>query len=79
MKQQICSRCGERPAVLFIQKMEDGEVKPEGLCIKCARELNIGNSIITLGIVVDNTEHLNNFLARLKKVDNIISVERASM
>ena len=43
MKQQICSRCGERPAVLFIQKMEDGEVKPEGLCIKCARELNIGS------------------------------------
>ena len=44
-----------------------------------ARVLKNGNSIITLGIVVDNTEHLNNFLARLKKVDNIISVERASM
>ncbi len=42
MKQQMCSRCGERPAVVFIQKMDGDEVKPEGLCIKCAKELNIG-------------------------------------
>ena len=42
MKQQLCSRCGIRPAVVFVQKMEDGEVKPEGLCIQCARELNVG-------------------------------------
>lgn len=37
MKQQMCSRCGERPAVVFIQKMENDKVTPEGLCIKCAR------------------------------------------
>lgn len=43
MKQQMCSRCGERPAVVFIQKMENNQVTPEGLCIKCARELNIGS------------------------------------
>jgi len=39
----MCSRCGERPAVVFIQKMENDKVTPEGLCIKCARELNIGS------------------------------------
>lgn len=43
MKQQLCSRCGERPAVVFIQKMEGDQAVPEGLCIKCARELNIGS------------------------------------
>ncbi len=43
MKKQMCSRCGERPAVVFIQKMEGDNVTPEGLCIKCARELNIGS------------------------------------
>ncbi len=43
MKQQMCSRCGERPAVIYIQKMEGEKVTPEGLCIKCARELNIGS------------------------------------
>ena len=39
----MCSRCGERPAVVFIQKMEDGKLTPEGLCIRCARELNVGS------------------------------------
>lgn len=43
MKQELCARCNERPAVIFIQKMENDEVKPEGLCIKCAREMNIGS------------------------------------
>ena len=28
MKQQMCARCGERPAVIYIQKMEGDEVKP---------------------------------------------------
>ena len=30
MKQQMCSKCGVRPAVLFIQKMEDGKLFPRG-------------------------------------------------
>lgn len=41
MKQPMCTRCGERPAVLFIQSMKDGEMKPESLCYKCAKELNV--------------------------------------
>lgn len=43
MKQMMCSRCKKRPAVIFISRM-DGEKKsePEGLCIKCAMEANIG-------------------------------------
>ena len=41
-----------------------------------AKVLKNGNSIISLGIKVDNTEHLNSFLARVKKVDSVISVER---
>ena len=41
MKQPMCTRCGERPAIVFIQKMEDGKMKPEGLCYKCAKELNV--------------------------------------
>ncbi len=41
MKPTLCSRCKKRPAVVFITKME-GINPPEGLCLKCARELNIG-------------------------------------
>lgn len=42
MKQQLCSRCGKRPAVVFLQKMENDKIVPDGICMQCARELNIG-------------------------------------
>ncbi|MBQ7897359.1 MAG: ATP-dependent Clp protease ATP-binding subunit [Clostridia bacterium] len=38
---QMCSRCGVRPAVVFITKIEGKEQRQEGLCLKCAKELNI--------------------------------------
>ncbi|MBE6651532.1 MAG: ATP-dependent Clp protease ATP-binding subunit [Ruminococcaceae bacterium] len=38
---QMCSRCKVRPAVVFITKIEGNEQKQEGLCLKCAKELNI--------------------------------------
>ena len=73
MKQQICSRCGKRPAVVFIQKMENGEVKPEGLCIQCARELNVGpiNQMIEkLGISDEEieaaTEQMSQFMENME-------------
>lgn len=59
MKQQLCSRCGERPAVVFIQKMENGKMIPEGLCIKCAKELNVGSinqMIEQLGVTDEELE-----------------------
>lgn len=37
----MCSRCKQRPAVIFITRMEGDKAIPEGLCLKCARELNI--------------------------------------
>ena len=42
MKNVLCSRCKQRPAVVFISKVVDGKTEPEGLCLKCAMELNIG-------------------------------------
>ena len=37
----MCARCHKRVAVIFLTKMENGESKQEGLCIKCAKELGI--------------------------------------
>ena len=37
----LCSRCKKRPAVIFVTKIENNETVNEGLCIKCAKELNI--------------------------------------
>jgi ATP-dependent Clp protease ATP-binding subunit ClpA len=76
MKQQLCNRCGERPAVLFIQKMENDKVVPEGLCIKCARELNIGSinqMIEQLGISDEEleqaSEQMNMFMDNMDDFD----------
>ena len=42
MKQPICSRCKKRPAVIFISRVDGEKSTPEGLCLKCAMEMNIG-------------------------------------
>lgn len=41
MQPTLCSRCHKNVAVIFISKLEGGETKNEGLCLKCARELGI--------------------------------------
>ena len=37
----VCIRCQKRPAIIFIQRMVDGQMKQEGYCLHCARELHI--------------------------------------
>ena len=37
----VCIRCKKRPAIIFIQRMENGRMKQEGYCLHCARELHI--------------------------------------
>lgn len=76
MKQQLCSRCGKRPAVIFIQKMEDNKVVPEGLCIKCAKELNVGSinqMIEQLGISDEEleqaSEQMSQFMENMQDFD----------
>lgn len=76
MKQQLCSRCGERPAVVFIQKMEGNEVIPEGLCIQCAKEMNIGpirQMIEKLGISDEEleqaSEQMSQFMENMEDFD----------
>ncbi len=76
MKKQMCSRCGERPAVVFIQKMEDGKIVPEGLCIKCAKEMNVGSinqMIDQLGVSDEElelaSEQMSNFMENMGDFD----------
>ena len=37
----LCNKCQKRPAIVFVQRMENGEMKNEGYCLSCARELGI--------------------------------------
>ena len=38
---EMCARCHKRVAVVFITRLENGETKNEGICLRCARELGI--------------------------------------
>ena len=41
MQPTLCSRCKKNVAVIFITRLEGGQTKNEGLCLKCARELDV--------------------------------------
>ena len=41
MNMPLCSRCKKNVAVIYITRLEDGKAHNEGLCLKCAKELNI--------------------------------------
>ena len=37
----LCIRCNKRQAIIFIQRVENGQNRQEGYCLHCARELHI--------------------------------------
>ena len=41
MQPTLCARCHKNMAVVFINRIENGQSHQEGLCLKCARELHI--------------------------------------
>ncbi len=62
MKKVVCSRCGKRPAVIFISKIIDGKTVPEGLCLNCAMEMNIGpikQMMESMGITEEDVDSIS--------------------
>ena len=62
MKKVVCSRCKKRPAVIFISKIIDGKTVPEGLCLQCAMEMNIGpikQMMDSMGITEEDVDALS--------------------
>ncbi len=41
MKLQLCEMCHKRPAVVYINKLENNEMKTQGLCLSCAKTLGL--------------------------------------
>ncbi len=61
MRPTLCSKCKKNYAVIFITKIENGETKNEGLCLKCARELGIkpvDDMMQKLGITDEDLENM---------------------
>ena len=62
MKQVLCSKCKKRPAMFFVTKVEGEKTTQEGLCIKCAMEMNIGpvkQIMQSMGISEDELEDVS--------------------
>lgn len=64
MKPTLCSRCKKNVAVVFITRLDSGnQSHNEGLCLKCARELNIRpvtDMMDKMGINDEDLEGLTN-------------------
>ena len=64
----MCSKCHKRVATVFVTKVENGQRKTEGLCIRCANEMGfpteqmmgnvMGNVMGKLGITPEQMENL---------------------
>ena len=61
MQPTLCAKCKKNVAVVFVQRIENGETKSEGLCLNCAREMGIkpvDDMIQKMGLSDDDVQSL---------------------
>ncbi len=59
---EMCVKCGTRPAVMYITKIENGKTSMEGYCLACAKELGLApvdQMFEKFGIGADEIETIN--------------------
>ena len=64
----ICSRCKQRPAIVFVSKMDGDRHVNEGYCLKCAKEIGIPHvqeMIEKLGISDEEIDSIANQMSSL--------------
>ena len=81
----MCSKCHKRVAVVFVNKLENGNKLSDGLCIKCAREVGIpvdnmlGNMMNQMGISSEQLEgiedEVNQFLSESQNFSSADDLE----
>ena len=80
MQPTLCSRCKKNVAVIFIPRLEGGQTKNEGLCLKCARELHIkpvDDVINKMGLSDDELDGLTNeMMEALGNADGLMDIEQ---
>ena len=68
MQMQLCARCHKNVAVVFITKIENGETKSEGICLKCARELGlkpVSDIMDKMGITDEDLDSMSGEMAAM--------------
>ena len=69
----LCSRCKKRPAVVLITAMQGNQKKNEGLCLVCAKELNIpqvDEYMKQMGISDEELDQISNHMMDLMDGEN---------
>lgn len=59
----LCSQCKKRPAVVLITAVQDNQKKNDGLCLVCAKEMNIpqvNEYMKSMGISDEELEQISN-------------------
>jgi ATP-dependent Clp protease ATP-binding subunit ClpC len=79
MRPTICARCKKNVAVIFITKIENGVSTNEGLCLKCAKELNIqpvDDIMKKMGISDEDLDGLSNeMMEAMNGVENLAEID----
>ena len=82
MQPNMCSRCGKNVAVVFITKIENGESKNEGLCLKCARQLHIKpveDIMNKMGISDDDLDSISgDMMSAFSGVESLMDIDGIS-
>ena len=74
---ELCYRCKKRPAVVFIQGMnQDGKTtgKPQGLCLVCAKEAGIqpiDDILKNMNISDEDIEGMSESLMGIMEMDDL--------
>ncbi|MGN1346950.1 MAG: AAA family ATPase [Eubacteriales bacterium] len=77
----MCTRCHKRVAVVFITRLENGESKQEGLCIKCAKELGIkpiDDILAQNGLDDETIERMNSEMEAMMENGDLVPGETSS-
>ncbi|MEG0691617.1 MAG: AAA family ATPase [Oscillospiraceae bacterium] len=69
----ICSKCKKRPAILYVQRIENGETINEGLCWHCAKDMGlpqISSMLENMGMTEDDLDQMSNQLMEMTEGDS---------
>ena len=69
-KSSLCRRCGERVAIIYLTKYENGKPVHEGYCLKCAKEMKLPHVNDVLERFGISDEDIDNFSNQLNDAMN---------
>ena len=81
MQPTICTRCKKNLAVIFISKIENDTTTNEGICLKCAKSLNlkpVEDIMEKMGISEEDLDNLSNeMLGAFPDMEGLASLDPA--